>query len=1330
MFKKNSMFIKILLPVTVIMLIQALLISFVLFINGTVETLESGAERILVKNAENRGNALETYMLHSRSSLDNLEIGIQFEIEKYLTENKLQINNLTGNSEHETNLLYEISDSLLHALRIGQTTGVFMFFSEPHNNHSSGEQKSYNGIYFRDSNPMSTPMDYSDIALIKGSEIIFKKHTLLQDPLWEASFILSTDEIKYTDSFAKPLNAAKENPELSAVNLSYWAKPYILYEKECVTYTRPVIYDGQIIGIIGTEIQIDWLKRSFPSADFDNTGKSGYILVSYSDSVIPFDVAPNAATGSFIRTHFGEQDSLTFNKGESPALYLLKGKNGEKAQSAFHPLRLYGENSAFYKDKWALTAVQHEDLFFSATRSVLTGILISTLCAFIGGIILLAFTVRFALRPITALTKQVNESNPNAPIELSKNNTHEIALLCDSLNEARNRSAIMENLMQEERERYLIVLENAADTFTEYDTESDCFIIFFFEGEKNKSALTSMVIDSFTERVKNGDICHSEDIENHIAYLEGRLGEFEFRIVSDVSDSMGWHEKDDSYCWVSQKASYIYNDEGNIKRIIGTAKHITKQKLNEKEKIEASRRDKTTGLYNRVYGLNHIRKTALNVKNNRYALCVICLDGFKAIENYYGRIFGAIILREFCRNLSAVKSDGDILIRAENDILILYINNANQESVVKKTAQVIDAARKVYHGENADLSFNARIGVSVSEDGEEDCAYANLLKGAYDTMFYAIKNNKSQPVYFSEHPMVPPEFSTHIIQPVSVEIDISRETILTVTSEAFERSTDIPSVVNALLGLIGELYQLNLIIICSFDLVLKLSRIPYQWNVIPDAPLIANTEDLSGDEFDGLRQLLNQDGILEYNTKITAGYKKGITKLLCVSYEENFSALGCAVYENAVHSGMIIFKNENAERNFTESEKYMLNEITKMISAHISIQKSNTASKAKGDFLSQMSHEIRTPMNAIIGMTDLAKQSSAKGDNEKVADCVEKIGFSSKHLLSLINDILDISKIESGMLKLMVEPFSLSFLAETVAVMLRPQIEAKGVKLLLNIKNKHNDVIGDEYRLRQVLMNFISNAAKFTPKGGEIHLTIEEQEPEKNFTGSKGWFKFSVRDTGMGISDEDKPKIFKAFEQASHNTGAHGGTGLGLAISVNIISSMGGKIELESEVGKGSDFFFTIELEIGEESKDKAVQGQKFDYKNRFKGKRVLLAEDNEINTEIAVCILETAGLEIETAADGKEAINKFFASEENHFDVILMDIQMPEMNGIEATRAIRKSENRADAHKIPIIAMTANAFDEDGEKSIEAGMNAHVSKPIDNDRLFSLLRDIIGVTE
>lgn len=432
-------------------------------------------------------------------------------------------------------------------------------------------------------------------------------------------------------------------------------------------------------------------------------------------------------------------------------------------------------------------------------------------------------------------------------------------------------------------------------------------------------------------------------------------------------------------------------------------------------------------------------------------------------------------------------------------------------------------------------------------------------------------------------------------------------------------------------------------------------------------------------------------------------------------------------YENK-HQLLIVFRDSTAEKNLQSSMKEA------MIAAE-------TANNAKSDFLSRMSHEIRTPMNGIVGMIQIVRNNL--DDPEKIKEGLDKIVGASDHLLNIINDVLDISKIESGKMMLANEPFSLPELTEGVSQVIAPQCELKQQTFVVDTSGLCGDIfVGDRVRLQQVLINLLSNSVKYTPSGGTVSLKVtQECSTVRSYVPTV----FVVKDNGIGMSEEYQKRLFEPFDMEERSK--ERGTGLGMPIVKNILTMMGGDIRIESVVNKGTTFTAMVNLELlgteentpnlsandpvgnggpfGETLSEDGDAGPVSDAEMDFSHIRVLLAEDNELNAEIAKELLQDAGLTVEWACDGKLVCEMFENSEINYYDIILMDIQMPERDGYEATHYIRGLK-RSDAWAVPIAAMSANAFYEDVQASLRSGMNAHLSKPIDIRKVLETIGELI----
>ena len=429
--------------------------------------------------------------------------------------------------------------------------------------------------------------------------------------------------------------------------------------------------------------------------------------------------------------------------------------------------------------------------------------------------------------------------------------------------------------------------------------------------------------------------------------------------------------------------------------------------------------------------------------------------------------------------------------------------------------------------------------------------------------------------------------------------------------------------------------------------------------------------------------------------------------------------------DNEENEFAVAFKDINEEKKLEIAQQQRLDE---------AVEEARRANRAKTVFLSNMSHDIRTPMNGIIGMTAIA--ASHVDDRERVLDSLRKIGMASKHLLNLINEVLEMSKIESGKVELKDEPFNLAELVESLVSMMNPQIEARSHTLELQVEElEHRHVLGDSLRLQQVFTNLMGNSVKYTPDGGVLKLAVSEKSCDRVGCGC---YEFVFEDNGMGMSEDYVQRIFEPFSRAEdQRVDKIQGTGLGMAITRSIVQMMDGDIQVESRLGEGTRFTVTVYLKLQEKgAENDGTDGTGWDSSGGdeslagiesldFSGRRALLVEDNDLNREIAMEILETAGLAVEEAVDGKEAVQQVSQHGDGYYDIIFMDVRMPRMNGYDATCAIR-AMGLPYCKTVPIVAMTADAFAEDVRAAKNAGMNEHVSKPLNFKHLGMVMRKLL----
>jgi len=564
---------------------------------------------------------------------------------------------------------------------------------------------------------------------------------------------------------------------------------------------------------------------------------------------------------------------------------------------------------------------------------------------------------------------------------------------------------------------------------------------------------------------------------------------------------------------------------------------------------------------------------------------------------------------------------------------------------------------------------------------------------------------------------------------ILIETRIRQQRLMADISRSFISKEAVGQLINDALGQMGEFMGVSRIVVVATDDNIDESWLVYSWYHKEDWQ---NTHDHSG-----------------FKNVINASFQKSVPEIgsaaiICCNdisqeYSGRFKSLSSAhiksfiwapIYVENFLWGLISIEECESIRTWSESDIQLVASVSSEIASAISrdlidkarnaaLEQALHASKAKGNFLANMSHEMRTPMNAIIGMTAIGKNSQ---DINKKDYAFEKIENASSHLLGVINDILDMSKIEANKLELSSVTYCFEKMIQKIVDVINFRINEKHQEFIISIDKKiPRFLTGDDQHLAQVITNLLSNAVKFTGEHGRISLNAKLLEEADSFC----ILQIEVSDSGIGISEEQQSRLFSSFEQADSGTSRkYGGTGLGLAISKSIVELMEGRIWIESEPGKGSSFCFTIRAQKAEETGVDILEEeseQEAENEN-FENHTILLAEDIEINREIVITILEPTGLKIDCAENGKEVVEKFAASPDK-YALILMDVQMPEMDGYEATRKIREIEQETARKPVLILAMTANVFREDIEKCLSAGMNDHVGKPLDMKELMKKLR-------
>lgn len=1297
MKKKKSLWNIFLIPILIIVFVQGAVPFLTLIFSGIRSNMENAVIGLDSHTVENRKVVLENDMIEQWSSVYKESDSLSSALTKVLSDHQMDMQGFMGSGKVQEEYLETVFYDMVEVLQYNSTSGIFLVLGNDGDTDSEGE---YKGFWVRDSDPQTKTASRTDLLMERGSKVLSQNMSISLDTSWHTDFHFQGNGKRDADDFFYQPYITAENyvdSRTSMENLGYWSKPFILEEfykdnHKMITYSAPLVYDKTVYGVLGIEVGVNDLTKFFPVKDLDSDLNAGFALVVDHGNGNYEGIAGEGALYDAVSR---DGSDFVLEEPVQENLRLVQGAAIGKQQiyGLVSNLELYSRNVPYEDTQWALCGFVTEDSVYGLISDVYERILGAILGSALMAVILVYFLVQYATEPVYHLVESVR-GGVKGIHGFQESGIQELDELHKVIENLTDTQMQTENQLLEEKERYRIAVESSQDAFFTYKCK-----------EKLLEIVNSKGNDGVWDCGK-----HPEFLDNDSIHPADKA-----KLVNAVKSSDGALDVDfrlqhanGEFQWVNLSGSITFDENKERSRGVGCIHNVHQHKLLEQEQKRKQIYDSITSFYRLGSGLEVVETLCRDDPEG--VLVLLEIQQFSKIDERYGLIFGDIILEQFAGLLAKRFQEdglnGGIYIRAGADQMLVWLPVCTTGPVVR-SVQRLETDFGALTDEKY-LSLSLKCGISATGS-------RNSLSEALEqtkTALTAARHGKQEIIFYEELSTEEKACAVDVAFAEVASLERLKEmTLSSIALNLFDRDGDTSVVLDILALKLQEKYHLTDIVITHFNGEYMVNNLLYCWKTWEKK-----------DGWDGMvhcseKQYQHFVETQEMQQLLTSG--ESIRKEpLIQPFASGRNDIVFHMTDNGQYSGSIVFQDIDQDVLEKKEECKCLEEISAIIQNRLNLERHDLSAKAKSDFLARMSHEIRTPMNGIIGMTEIALKDGQT--EERRIDCLRKIEHSSEYLLGLINDILDMSKIESGKMRLIEEKCNLMEMIQGLRPLLEAKLNENNIQYIADIQLKNHWFLADSLRLNQVLVNLLGNALKYSKPDGHVWLTVRETEEEKGFSN----LYFQVRDDGIGIAPEKQQLIFRQFEQADNSENARKqGTGLGLAISRRIVRMMDSDIKLESEPGKGSSFSFSVKLQ--------PVSGEKTTVTSQpeeisFPGKRILVVEDNELNMEIICTILENYGIETEQAVNGKEAVRRMEESVPGYYDMIFMDIMMPEMDGLEATRTIRNLD-RKDCKKIPIYAMSANAFDEDVKRSLASGMNGHLSKPVNLQVLEKTLQKVLG---
>ncbi|WP_322290491.1 ATP-binding protein [Paratractidigestivibacter sp.] len=1295
-----------LVPLLAVVVLVAVVPIALLAVSNTGEQMEQSVIGLDSRTTENHADVLQSAMVDQWASIRGDVSYYEEALANQLAQSGQTVDAFLADSRAQRAYVSSVYEDLLDVIEGNTTSGIFLVMA---NADGTGSASRHTGVYVRDSDPTMRTQTNSDLLIERGDQAFGQDFGLALDNSWNPTFDLGAAGARAADDFYyEPLKAGNANPDVDASALGYWSAPFILEDSfmdghRMISYSVPLRANGKVFAVLGIEVSVDYLAKSYLSTAELSGGSSAGFALAYDNG----DGTYTCVTGNGVLYNYVGDDAGDFALEDAGRgrLFRVRGVNMGKQDvyAVKSDISLYDKRVPYEHSKWVLVGLVSEDSIFSASRGLFRNILLVSGAALAVGIAVIALAVRGITRPVHRLMESVRGGSEGlAAFQPSR--VAEINELHDIVDDLSAKEGAAAERLSEEKERYRQAIESTSDIFyTLRPTTHEIEIV---------NSLDSDGIWNLDEwGTKKASGCFSPDEMPLLGKLRPEPG---CRTSVVLRGSIpGYHQNG----WIQVNVRSIVGVDGATEVYVGYLHDITEEREREIAEAYAQVCDPVSGFYKRDAGLNVVWDSREELPQG--TLVLIDLDDFFGVVSNYGLIFGDVLICELAhilRDAFGWQEGGNrvVLIRAGGDEFLIWAGGMDEQECASRVQQVRTRYAALVRKEVLDLGFCAGIvGAAFVDTTEELSARARVtareakLRGLDLLAWENVEDPDAEPGKYGE-----------VVSTSNVE----KMSLPSIAMNLLDRRFSMAAALDLLSNLLQERFGLQNLMVTNFSMDNLAITMAYQWQGIQNYHGKVTVLRCSATDAERLQEGAERGALVAIKDFPPIGGFK--------SWSSGQSVDGVTFFmtDNAHYSGSITYKGiDSAAALASDEEATTLREISIVIQNRINQERLDQSARAKSDFLARMSHEIRTPMNGIIGMTEIALLPGQT--EERRTDCLKKVRSSSHYLLDLLNDILDMSKIESGKMGLVAAEFDLAELVGDLRGVVGTRFDQKRQRLVFDVRLEHTRFIGDAMRVNQVLINLLGNANKYSGEDTDVVLTVSEVSEGPQVSA----LTFAVADHGVGVSPEDAQRIFEKFEQVDSADARQQGTGLGLAISNRLVHMMGGQIELESEVGRGSTFSFTIKLPVAAEGAGaepgangaEPGAGAEDAGAADLRGLSVLVAEDNELNMEILTYLLEDQGCVVEGVPNGLECVSRFKESEPGRYGLILMDVMMPVMDGLTAARQIRALD-RADAATVPIVAASANAFEEDVKRSIGAGMNAHISKPIEISALLAALANVL----